>query len=84
MARRLQNGTVFNAYRGKLAAKIYTKKRGVLRLEAMARNARELRCGRSVRRSPDAVSALKQVLERFLEARIRMDRYFVTTRPATV
>jgi hypothetical protein len=40
--------TIFKVYCGKMALKIYTKGERVLRAEAMAIDARELRCGRDV------------------------------------
>jgi hypothetical protein len=40
--------TIFKVYCGKMALKIYTKGKRVLCAEAMAIDARELRCGRDV------------------------------------
>jgi hypothetical protein len=70
---------VFKVYCGKLAVKIYTKGERVLRIEAMAINTRELRCGRSIEQFAKAAQAVKAILERFLETLVYLDQGFVTT-----
>jgi hypothetical protein len=48
--------------------KIYSKGERVLRIEAVAHNIREFRCGRSLDNFPEIVHRLKGMLERFMEA----------------
>ena len=69
--------TIFKVYCGKVALKIYTKGERVLRMEAMAMDARSLGCGRDVGRFAVAATALKNMLERFLNMLTCMDRCFV-------
>src|SRR6266849_6180164 len=57
--------TIFKLHCGRLTLKIYTKGERVLRIEAMAHDTRELRCGRSLENFPEIVSRLKTILERF-------------------
>ena len=70
--------TIFKVYCGKVALKIYTKGERVLRAEAMASDARELRCGRDIGQFAKAVTKLREILERFLEALSCMDECFVS------
>ncbi len=58
--------TVFKLHFGKLTLKAYTKGEHVLRFEAIAHNAGELRAGRALDRFPGIVTALAGMLERFL------------------
>lgn len=69
--------TIFKVYCGKVALKIYTKGERVLRAEAMATDARELRCGRDIHQFGQSASKLKEMLERFLNGLSCMDRCFV-------
>ncbi|MBV9483505.1 MAG: hypothetical protein JO249_22555, partial [Acidobacteria bacterium] len=71
--------SVFKVYCGKLAVKIYTKGERVLRIEAMAINTRELRCGRDITQFAKVTQALKGILERFLDILVGLDHCFVTT-----
>ncbi len=71
--------SVFKIYCGKLAVKIYTKGERVLRIEAMAINTRDLKCGRSIERFAKTTQAVKAILERFLEILVGLDHCFVTT-----
>jgi hypothetical protein len=52
--------TIFKLHCGKLTLKIYTKGERVLRMEAIAHNAQELGCGRSLEKFPRIVSELKR------------------------
>ena len=70
--------TIFKVYCGKMALKIYTKGERVLRAEAMATDARELRCGRDVGQFAKTATKLKEILERFLETLCCLDRCFVS------
>ncbi|MFL6449675.1 MAG: hypothetical protein ACJ746_18635 [Bryobacteraceae bacterium] len=70
--------TIFKIHCGKVALKIYTKGERVLRAEAMASDARELRCGRDIGQFAKAVTKLREILERFLEALSCMDECFVS------
>jgi len=69
--------TIFKLYCGKLTLKIYTKGERVLRIEAIAHNAKELDCGRSLEKFPEIVSRLKGILERFMNALSCIDQCFV-------
>ena len=70
--------TIFKVYCGKMALKIYTKGERVLRAEAMAIDARGLRCGRDVGQFAKTATKLKEILERFLETLCCLDRCFVS------
>ena len=69
--------TIFKLHCGKLTLKIYTKGERVLRIEAVAHNTRELNCGRSLDKFPEAVSRLNAVLERFSNALSCIDQCFI-------
>src|SRR6188768_4295916 len=69
--------TVFKLHCGKLALKIYSKGERVLRIEAVAHNIREFRCGRSLDNFPEIVRRLKGMLERFMEALSCIDQCFI-------
>lgn len=60
--------TVFKVHFGNLTLKVYTKGERVLRIEAIAHDTRELRCGRRVDKFPDMVTILAEMLGRFLQA----------------
>ena len=69
--------TVFKLHCGKLALKIYSKGERVLRIEAVAHNIREFRCGRSLDNFPEIVRRLKGMLERFMQALSCIDQCFI-------
>ena len=69
--------TIFKLHCGKLTLKIYTKAERVLRIEAVAHNTRELKCGRSLENFPEVVFRLKAILERFAEALSCIDQCFI-------
>ncbi|HVH72524.1 MAG TPA: hypothetical protein VNB49_15635 [Candidatus Dormibacteraeota bacterium] len=69
--------TIFKLHCGNLTLKIYTKGERVLRIEAMAHDVSELDCGRSLEKFPKIVSALKSMLERFMNALSCIDQCFV-------
>ena len=71
------NLTVFKLHCGKLTLKIYTKGERVLRIEVVAHNTRELRCGRLLNRFPEVVCRLKAILERFADALSCIDQCFI-------
>jgi hypothetical protein len=58
--------TVFKVRFGNLALKIYDKGERVLRIEAIAHNTRELRCGIVINKFPDIVAKLQLMVIRFL------------------
>ena len=69
--------TVFKINFRKLTVKIYSKGEHVLRIEAMAHNTSDLRCGKSIGKFPDIISALENILERFLMVLRRVDMSFI-------
>src|SRR6516164_9179766 len=69
--------TIFRLHCGNLALKIYTKGERVLRIEAIAHDVAELHCGRSLEKFPEIVSALKSMLERFLNTLSCIDQCFI-------
>src|SRR6201997_2352785 len=69
--------TIFKLHCGNLTLKIYTKGERVLRIEAVAHNTRELKCGRSLETFPEAVSRLKAILDRFADALSCIDQCFI-------
>jgi hypothetical protein len=69
--------TVFKLHCGKLTLKIYTKGERVLRIEVVAHNTRELKCGRLLNRFPEVVCRLKAILERFADALSCIDQCFI-------
>jgi len=69
--------TIFKLHCSKLTLKIYTKGERVLRIEAMAHNTQELKCGRSLAKFPQVVSKLKAILERFEQALSCIDQCFI-------
>jgi hypothetical protein len=70
--------TVFKLHFGKLTLKAYTKGEHVLRFEAVAHNAGELRAGRMLDRFCHIVTALAGMLDRFLTVCDCVDAAFVT------
>src|SRR5215471_6114137 len=71
------NLTVFKIHCGKLTLKIYTKGERVLRIEVVAHDTRELKCGRLLNRFPEVVCRLKAILERFADALSCIDQCFI-------
>jgi hypothetical protein len=61
----------------RLTLKIYTKGERVLRIEAMAHNARDLGCRLGAGYFPEAVAVLRQMVERFVEVLDCLDTTFV-------
>ena len=59
--------TVFKVHCGRLTLKIYTKGERVLRIEVIAHNTVDLRCGRQLHWFPEIVARLVAILDRFLE-----------------
>ncbi len=62
---------------GRLTLKIYTKGERVLRIEAMAHNARDPGCRLGASYFPEAVEALRRMVDRFIEVLDCMDTTFV-------
>jgi hypothetical protein len=58
--------TVFRIHFRRLTVKAYSKGGRVLRIEAIAHNTEDLRCGKRLDRFPEIVSALEGLVERFL------------------
>jgi hypothetical protein len=58
--------TIFKLHFNRLTLKMYSKGERVLRIEAVAHNVRDLRCGRVVDRFPKMVTRLGYMVERFL------------------
>jgi hypothetical protein len=59
--------TIFKVHFGRLTLKTYTKGERVLRIEAIAHNTAELRCGKVLEKFPEMVSRLSGMVTRFLE-----------------
>jgi hypothetical protein len=59
--------TIFKVHFGRLTLKTYTKGERVLRIEAIAHNTVELRCGKVLEKFPEIVARLSGMVERFLE-----------------
>ncbi len=70
--------TVFKVHFGNLTLRAYTKGERVLRIEAVAHNTRELRCGRVVDRFPQIVARLRSMLERFMTTLDCVDAAFIS------
>ncbi len=70
--------TVFKVHFGNLTLKAYTKGERVLRIETVAHNTRELRCGRVVDRFPQIVARLRGMLERFMTTLDCVDAAFIS------
>jgi len=58
--------TIFKVHFRRLTLKIYTKGERVLRIEAIAHNTKDLRCGKSLERFPEIVNKLAAMVNRFL------------------
>lgn len=59
--------TVLKVHFQRLTSKVYTKGERVLRIEAVAHNTADLRCGKVLEKYPDIVQRLAAMVERFLE-----------------
>jgi len=70
--------TIFKLHCGRLTLKIYTKGERVLRIEAVAHDTAELRCGRGLERFPRIVTELRGILERFTQALSCIDQCFIS------
>jgi hypothetical protein len=70
--------TVFKVHFGNLTLMAYTKGERVLRIEAVAHNTRELRCGCMVDRFPQIVARLRGMLERFMTTLDCVDAAFIS------
>jgi len=75
--RPVYNLTVFKVHFGRLTVKIYSKGERVLRIEAIAHNARDLRCGVVIDRLPRIIESLKAIVERFMSALNGVDVSFI-------
>jgi hypothetical protein len=71
------NLTVFKVHFGRLTVKMYSKGERVLRIEAIAHNTEDLRCGKLIERFPTIVLALKEMVEHFLTVLCSVDAAFV-------
>jgi len=69
--------TVFKIHFGKLTVKIYSKGERVLRVEAIAHNTEDLRCGKQIEKFSEIVEALKQTLQRFTSVLNSIDAAFI-------
>jgi hypothetical protein len=69
--------TVFKVHFGRLTLKVYTKGERVLRIEAVAHNSADLRCGRIIERFPEMTAELAKLLERFMEILHGVDAAFI-------
>jgi hypothetical protein len=69
--------TVFKIHFRRLTVKIYTKGERTLRIEAIAHNTEDLRCGRSIERFPRIIANLKHMVERFLSLLRSIDASFI-------
>jgi hypothetical protein len=59
--------TIFKVHYGRLTSKIYTKGERVLRIEAIAHNTADLRCGKVLEKFPEMITRLAAMVEKFLE-----------------
>jgi hypothetical protein len=73
--------TVFKIHFGKLTLKVYDKGERVLRVEAVAHNSRELRCGRSLPKAGAMVEELRRMSVDFLAVLRAADTAFLEERP---
>jgi len=60
--------TVFKIHFGKLSLKMYDKGARVLRIEAIAHNVKELRCGKRLEKLSEMLARLRQIVSDFLNA----------------
>jgi len=68
---------IFRVHFDRLTLKIYTKGEHILRIEAMAHNTRDLRCGTSLERYGDMSAALRAMVDRFSEVIDCVDTAFI-------
>jgi hypothetical protein len=71
------NLTVFKIHFGKLTAKIYSKGERVLRIECIAHNVKELRCGCILERYQEIINALREMVEHFTQVLDCVDASFI-------
>lgn len=71
--------TILRIRFGRRTLKVYTKGERILRIEAMAHNARDLRCRLGASYFPEAVAVLRTMVERFVEVLDCLDSAFVDT-----
>ncbi len=72
------NLTVFKIHFGRLTLKIYSKGERVLRIESVAHNIEELRCGKRIEKFPLMVESLRKMLERYLAGLQCVDLSWIT------
>ena len=70
--------TVFKVHYGKLTAKIYSKGERVLRVESIAHNVTELKCGRKIEFFPNIVAALQNIVLGFVSVLRCLDATFIS------
>lgn len=70
--------TVFKVHFGLLTLKVYTKSAGVLRVEVITHNTRELGCGRVLPQYAKIVSKLRSILERFVGLLAELDMPWIS------
>jgi hypothetical protein len=83
--------TIFKIHFGLLTVKAYTKGERVLRFEAITHNTKSLGCGRVLDKFGDIVTALADILERFMSVVDCLDAAFIPdgllddlSRPGTI
>ena len=69
--------TVFKVHFKRLTAKMYSKGERVLRIECIAHNTHDLRCGRIIEKFPDMVKSLREMVQRFLGVLRCVDAAFI-------
>jgi hypothetical protein len=69
--------TVFKVHFGKLTVKIYSKGECALRIEAVAHNTKDLRCGKVIDRFPVMAQSLQAMVTRFLNVLHCVDISFI-------
>jgi hypothetical protein len=69
--------TVFKVHLGKLTVKMYSKGERVLRIEAIAHNTKDLRCGKMIEKFPQITAALRRMVEHFLSVLRYVDVSFI-------
>ena len=69
--------TIFKVHFGKLTIKMYSKGEGVLRIEVIVHNTKQLHCRKRIDQFPQIIALLKGILERFLKVLRGVDVSFV-------
>jgi hypothetical protein len=69
--------TVFKLHFGKLSLKIYDKGERTLRIEGVAHNIKDLKCGKDLSHLCDMISSLKEMVVRFLNVISSIDISFI-------